>query len=54
MEPQTEIVTVQLEDGTTVKVKASTLGGDEDVVVHVGSTPTPERGRTNIVKLSYV
>ncbi len=27
---------------------------DDDVVIHVGSTPTPERGRTNIVKLSYV
>ena len=32
MESQTEIITAQLEDGTTVKVKASALGGDEDVV----------------------
>lgn len=32
MEPRTEIVPVQLEDGTIVKVKASALGGDEDVV----------------------
>jgi pyruvate kinase len=27
---------------------------DEDVIVHVGSTPILERGRTNMVKLSYV
>jgi len=27
---------------------------EEDVVVHVGSTPVPERGRTNMIKLSYV
>ena len=27
---------------------------DEDVIVHVGSTPILERGRTNMIKLSYV
>ncbi|NOY37849.1 MAG: pyruvate kinase [Chlorobi bacterium] len=27
---------------------------DEDVVVHVGSTPVNQRGRTNMLKLSYV
>lgn len=27
---------------------------EEDVVVHVGSTPILERGRTNMIKLSYV
>jgi len=27
---------------------------EEDVVIHVGSTPIPERGRTNMIKLSYV
>jgi len=27
---------------------------EEDVVIHVGSTPVPERGRTNMIKLSYV
>jgi len=27
---------------------------EDDVVIHVGSTPTNERGRTNILKLSYV
>jgi pyruvate kinase len=27
---------------------------DEDVVVHVGSTPILERGRTNMIKLSFV
>ncbi len=31
MEQRTEIVTVQLEDGTIVKVRASSLGGEEDV-----------------------
>ncbi|KPL16671.1 MAG: pyruvate kinase [Bacteroides sp. SM23_62] len=27
---------------------------EEDVVIHVGSTPVLERGRTNMIKLSYV
>jgi pyruvate kinase len=27
---------------------------EEDVIVHVGSTPILERGRTNMIKLSYV
>ncbi len=27
---------------------------EEDVIIHVGSTPVPERGRTNMIKLSYV
>ncbi len=27
---------------------------EKDVVIHVGSTPVPERGRTNMIKLSYV
>jgi len=27
---------------------------EEDVVIHVGSTPILERGRTNMIKLSYV
>jgi len=27
---------------------------DEDVVVHVGSTPINLRGKTNMLKLSYV
>ena len=27
---------------------------EEDVIVHVGSTPVLERGRTNMIKLSYV
>jgi pyruvate kinase len=27
---------------------------EEDVVIHVGSTPIMERGRTNMIKLSYV
>jgi hypothetical protein len=31
MESRTEIVPVQLADGTTVKIKASVLGGYEDV-----------------------
>jgi pyruvate kinase len=30
------------------------LINEEDVVIHVGSTPIPERGRTNMIKLSYV
>lgn len=30
------------------------LVNDDDVLIHVGSTPTPERGRTNFLKLSYV
>jgi pyruvate kinase len=30
------------------------LINEEDVVVHVGSTPILERGRTNMIKLSYV
>jgi hypothetical protein len=32
MAPRTEIVSVQLDDGTIVKVKATALGGDEDVL----------------------
>ncbi len=27
---------------------------EEDVVIHIGSTPILERGRTNVIKLSYV
>ena len=30
------------------------LINEEDVVVHVGSTPILERGRTNMIKVSYV
>lgn len=36
------------------RLKEMKLIQEEDVVIHVGSTPTLERGRTNIVKLSYV
>jgi hypothetical protein len=32
MASRTEIVSVQLDDGTIVKVKATALGGDEDVL----------------------
>jgi len=27
---------------------------EDDAVIHVGSTPIPERGRTNMIKLTYV
>jgi pyruvate kinase len=36
------------------QMKEMDLVHEDDVVIHVGSTPTNERGRTNIVKLSYV
>ena len=36
------------------RLKEMDLIREDDVVIHVGSTPTPERGRTNIVRLSYV
>lgn len=32
MEPRTKIISVQLDDGTSVRISASALGGDEDVV----------------------
>ncbi len=35
-------------------LKEMDLVQDDDVVIHIGSTPTNERGRTNILKLSYV
>jgi pyruvate kinase len=36
------------------QLKEWNLIRDEDVIIHVGSSPTNERGRTNILKLSYV
>ncbi len=36
------------------RLREINLVQDDDVIIHVGSTPTNERGRTNIVKLSYV
>ncbi|MFC2099163.1 pyruvate kinase [Bacteroidota bacterium] len=39
---------------STARLKELDLIQDDDVIIHVGSTPTLERGRTNIVKLSYV
>jgi len=36
------------------RLLAMNLIQEEDVVIHVGSTPVPERGRTNMIKLSYV
>ncbi len=36
------------------RLKDMGLITEEDVVVHVGSTPASDRGRTNMVKLSYV
>jgi pyruvate kinase len=36
------------------RLLAMNLVQEEDVVIHVGSTPVPERGRTNMIKLSYV
>ncbi len=36
------------------RLREMNLVQDDDVIIHVGSTPTNERGRTNIVKLSYV
>jgi len=35
-------------------LKEKNLIRDDDVVVHIGSTPILERGRTNMLKLSYV
>ena len=35
-------------------LKDRNLIRDDDVVVHIGSTPILERGRTNMLKLSYV
>jgi pyruvate kinase len=39
---------------STQKLLEMNLIQEEDVVIHVGSTPVPERGRTNMIKLSYV
>jgi len=41
-------------EGSIRQLKELGLVTDDDVVIHAGSTPTNERGRTNIVKLSYV
>ena len=41
-------------DDSIQQLKEMDLVQDDDVVIHVGSTPTNERGRTNILKLSYV
>ena len=41
-------------DKSIQALKDMDLVQDDDVVIHVGSTPTNERGRTNILKLSYV
>jgi len=41
-------------EGSIRQLKEMGLVTDDDVVIHVGSTPTNERGRTNIVKLSYI
>jgi len=35
-------------------LKSAALLNDNDVVVHVGSTPFEERGQTNMIKVSYV
>jgi hypothetical protein len=35
-------------------LKEMKLVRDDDVVVHIGSTPILDRGRTNMLKLSYV
>jgi pyruvate kinase len=39
---------------STERLLEMNLIQEEDVVIHVGSTPIPERGRTNMIKLSYV
>ena len=39
---------------TIERMKEWDLIHEDDVVIHVGSTPTLERGRTNILRLSYV
>jgi len=36
------------------RLREMNLIKEEDVVIHVGSTPILERGRTNMIKLSYV
>lgn len=36
------------------KLHSMDLIREEDVVIHIGSTPIMERGRTNVIKLSYV
>jgi pyruvate kinase len=41
-------------DQSTEQLLELKLIQEEDVVIHVGSTPVPERGRTNMIKLSYV
>jgi pyruvate kinase len=41
-------------DQSTQRLLEMNLVQEEDVVIHVGSTPVPERGRTNMIKLSYV
>lgn len=39
---------------TITVLKKQNLIRDEEVVVHVGSTPVNQRGRTNMLKLSYI
>ncbi len=41
-------------DHSLERLKKMGLIRDEDVVVHIGSIPVLERGRTNLLKLSYV
>ena len=41
-------------DHSIKKLLEMKLIKEEDVVIHVGSTPILERGRTNMIKLSYV
>jgi pyruvate kinase len=41
-------------DGSIERLLEMKLIQEEDVVIHVGSTPVPEHGRTNMIKLSYV
>ena len=41
-------------DQSIERLLGKNLIQEEDVVIHVGSTPVPERGRTNMIKLSYV
>jgi pyruvate kinase len=40
--------------GSIERLLEMNLIQEEDVVIHVGSTPVLERGRTNMIKLSYV
>jgi pyruvate kinase len=41
-------------DESIRRLREMDLLQEDDVVIHVGSTPTNERGRTNIIKLSYI